>query len=127
MKRKVALLTVLVIAITVIGVTTLMSCGGGEKGLTGRYQLTSLVVDGEELFNEFKDAGMDMDDMYIEFSSGNKYKVSAMDEVDEGTYEMKGKKLTFDVAMEGTVDGKKITLEETLEDGTIVRSVFEKK
>ena len=122
MKRTVTLLMVLV-----IGITTLMSCGG-DKGPSGRYQLTSIEVDGEDLYKEFKDAGMDMDGMYIEFSGGNKYKMAGLDEEDEGTYQLKGNKLIFDnIAMEGKIEGKKITCEENLEDGTHIITVFEKK
>ena len=123
MKRTVTLLLVLV-----IGVAMLMSCGGG-KGLTGKYKLVSLVLDGEELFTMFKEAGTDMDSMYIEFLSAKDYKISVVDEYGDGTYKLNGNKLTLTNSdgekMDGTADANKVVLE-YVESGVNFRMEFVK-
>ena len=117
--------------VLVIGIALLMSCGGKKDSeLTGKYSLTSMVVGSEDYFSALKDAGINMDELFLEFLSGNKFKIAMMDEVEEGTYTLSGNKITLKSPGKentgGKVEGKKVTLQFE-DDGDKVEMVFEKK
>ena len=100
--------------------------GGGSTGLTGKYNLVSITEGGDTMdASQLAEFGLDIDEFYLEFLDGRKFKMVTFGETQDGTYKLDGKALTLTVDGEpasATIDGNKIVLDA---DGT--EMVFEKK
>ena len=122
MKKTIALLLGLILSVSLLA-----GCGGGGSAApTGKYFMTAMELEGEDIFALYTEMGLSADNLYIELLSGGKCKISMMDETGEGTFKVDGKTITISAdgeeAFAGAIEGNKITLEE---DGN--KMVFEKK
>jgi len=133
MRRTIGLLLVFMLCVTLLA-----GCGGGggdNGGLSGKYVLTSMEMDGEDLSAIYAEMGMSMESMYLEFKGGGKCTIAIMDEAGEGTFKVDGKTVTVSADGEelfkGTIEGNKIIVEEEEDPESAGYSsskmVFEKK
>jgi len=118
--------TIAIIAMVVILVACLVMLTGCTTKPSGKYNFVSMTMGGETMTkDDLEELGMGLDDFYLEFLKGDKFKMCVFGEEMEGTFKLDGKKVTLTIDEEdvtGTIDGKKITIEE--EDESMV---FEKK
>jgi len=133
MNKAIALLLVLMLSISILA-----GCGGG---LSGKYVLIEMTGDDgkveklDDLKKQAKEFYDEMEwdfdesemDITIEFLSGDKFKMTSVYDVEEGTFKVDGKNVTLshpdqDNDLKGTINGNKITFEE---DDFVM--VFEKK
>jgi len=137
MKKFIVLLLVII-----LGISLLAGCGGSSgdnAALLGKYVLTSLEMDGDEMMSFLEMAGVNPSDMYIELLSGGKYTTCMLDfesdaEVTGGTFTVTGNIIRLDDA-DGTyqelkIEGGKLIAEgegDPAEDGySSLKTVFEK-
>jgi len=113
-----------IILILLLGVALLTGC----NSLSGRYILISMELDGEEAIELFSVLGIDLNDIYIEFTSDGKF-VMDMTVIyagrTEGTYAVRGNIVTLtsngdDVT--AIIDGNRVIIDEA--DN---KAVFEKE
>lgn len=127
MKRIVVILLALLLGTTML--TGLAGCGGNSAP-SGRYTLVSLEMDGYDVVEVYTALGMDTSDMYLEFTGDKNYKLVMLDETQTGVYELNGNRITVG-EITGTIEGNKITFEETGNPATdgysTLKMVFEKK
>jgi len=116
--------TLAIILVLLFSVALLTGCGG----LTGRYTLVSMGLDGDDITEMFTFLGIDINDIYLEFTSDGKF-VMDMTAIYsgrmEGTYTVSGNKVTLTSNGEdviGIIHGNRITIDEDEN-----KAVFEKR
>jgi len=118
--------TLAIVLVVCFSVSLLAGCGGGDgSALRGKYLLSTYEIGGEDLMPLFGEMGLNANDFYIEFMSGGTFRMSMIDESGEGTFAVKGSKITLTIDgedMAAKLNGNKVTLEE---DG--MKMVFTKK
>ena len=119
MKKTIALVLVLLLGVSLFA----------QNVQTGKYTMTSMLVDGVELLDLFRGMGMDIDGSYIELLSGGKFRMVMFGDENEaqGLFKVSGDTIIFyadddEDDLTGKIQGSKITIEE--EES---KMVFEKK
>jgi len=115
MKKVVVLCVALVLALSVFA---LVGCDN-DAGLSGRYMLTELIVEGENQLEVLEEMGISFDNAYLEFTAGGDFTlmfdVDAMgiNESSTGTYTLEGNTISMtsgDETLEAQLDGNTITV-----------------
>jgi hypothetical protein len=118
MKKALVLLSVLVLALSVFA---LAGCGGDDNGaeLSGRYTLSSLVIDGQDQVPMLEAGGMSFENVYIEFTPDGNFTMvldaMGMSESTTGSYTVEGSTINMSAggtSLEGIKDGDTITLDD---------------
>jgi len=137
MKKMLVMVLALVLCVSMIA-----GCGGGGGGgdskatLSGKYNIATMELDGEDMLALMTEMGMDSDSSYLEFLSDGKCKMCVFDEVNEGTFVVEGNTVKLsgfdDATLLATIDGNKITIEDISDDPastgyTSSKMIFEKK
>jgi len=111
MKKSIALLLAAVFVVAMLA-----GCKG--ETLSGRYSVESLFDKGQlESYDETQLAriGLHIGNIYIEFLEGGKYRRVFANEITEGTYKIKGDKITLtsttNIKSTGTIDGNTLVLD----------------
>ena len=110
MKKSIALVLMLLLFSTL-----LVSCGGSTS-MGGRWELTEMIVDGQDYLALMKELAPDTDisaEMYFVFTDDGKMTTAMGEEVD-GTYNVSGSKLSM------SAEGESESLEATLKGNTFV-------
>jgi len=116
--------TLAIILVILFGIALLTGC----NSLSGRYTLISMDLDGEDITELFSILGIDINDIYLEFTSDGKF-VMDMSAIysgrTEGTYTVSGNTLTLtsngdDVI--AIIQGSKIII-----DDDDSQAIFEKR
>ena len=122
MKRFVVVLIALVLALSAFA---LVGCGGDDY-LSGRYELTSLVFEGDEMLELYEELGMDFGGGYLEFDDDGAFTLDMAAlglETIGGTYTVSGNTVTMeanDETIEAAMDGDTLTIRDDESDTTMV-------
>ena len=119
--------TFAILLVTLLLMSALVGCAGAG-GLSGKYVLKSMEMDGVDMTGFLALGGVSASDIYLEFMGGGRFRMVAaalgMSENTEGTYTQAGNKLVLtvdDEPVEGRLEGNKIILEK---DGMVM--IFQK-
>ena len=103
------------ILFTVLFLSSISAYGQNATALSGRYNLSSMELDGFELDEEMIALmGINFADCYIEFFDNGKCLLRMEDDIDEGMYKVDGRTLTI-IESDGTtntaaIDGNSISI-----------------
>lgn len=129
--------TMKMVGMSLLFLILLTACSSGSTSLEGKWGLSKMEVDGVNALSaldtaeEITGEKINLEDiMYYEFTKDGKYMMvmTRMDQKEEGTYKLRGKKITLTSDgedIEGTVDGNTLTI--PYGSGEIIVRSFTKK